>query len=375
MTVRTVTLPDATVQHSGPSFAENEVIERIEAFRKRRPRLIDEIITMSHGAGGKSSAALVDAVFVEGFRNEQLEQLGDGAVLTLPSGERLAFSTDSFVVQPLRFPGGSIGHLAVHGTVNDLAMAGARPSWLSAAFVLEEGFKISELQEIVADMAAAALAAGVQIVTGDTKVVPTGAADGLFITTAGVGVIPAGRRLAADRVQAGDKVVISGYIGDHGMAVMLARESLELEADICSDTASVSDLVQTMLAAAPSTRWMRDPTRGGVGTVCNELAQVTGLGIVLDERVLPVRPAVHGACEMLGIDPLYVANEGKFLAVLDPAETDDALAAMRAHPLGGDAVVIGEITDKIGATVALRTQFGGTRIVDMLVGDPLPRIC
>jgi hydrogenase expression/formation protein HypE len=368
------TVRDA-VQHSGPSFAESEVIERIESFRKRRPRLLDEIVTMSHGAGGKSSAALVDAVFVEGFRNEHLEQLGDGAVLTLPSGERLAFSTDSFVVQPLRFPGGSIGHLAVHGTVNDLAMAGARPSWLSAAFVLEEGFRISELQEIVADMAAAALAAGVQIVTGDTKVVPTGAADGLFITTAGVGVIPAGRRLAADRVQAGDQVVMSGFLGDHGMAVMLAREDLELEADISSDTAAVSDLVETMLAVAPSTRWMRDPTRGGVGTVCNELAQVTGLGIVLDERVLPVRPAVYGACEMLGIDPLYVANEGKFLAVLDPAETDAALAALRAHKQGGDAVVIGEVTDKIGATVALRTQFGGTRIVDMLVGDPLPRIC
>ena len=360
---------------SGPTFGENEVIERIEAFRKRRPRLREEIVTLAHGAGGKSSAALVDAVFVEAFRNPELEQLGDGAVLTLPSGEKLAFSTDSFVVQPLRFPGGSIGHLAVHGTINDLAMSGAVPSWLSAAFVIEEGFAIAELREIVADMAAAAAAAGVRIVTGDTKVVPTGAADGLFVTTAGVGVIPAGRRLAADGVRAGDRVVLSGPMGDHGMAVMLARGDLEITADISSDTASVSDLVETLLATAPGTRWLRDPTRGGVGTVCNELAQVTGLGVVLDERTLPIRPAVNGACEMLGIDPLYVANEGKFLAVLDPAETDAALAAMHAHPAGGDAVVIGEITDKIGSTVALRTSFGGTRIVDMLVGDPLPRIC
>ncbi len=360
---------------SGPSFAEGEVIERIEAFRKRRPRLRDEIITLAHGAGGKSSAALVDAVFVEAFRNDQLEQLGDGAVLTLPSGERLAFSTDSFVVQPLRFPGGSIGHLAVHGTVNDLAMAGAKPSWISAAFVLEEGFNIAELKEIVADMAAAAVAAGVQIVTGDTKVVPKGAADGVFITTAGVGIIPAGRTFGAASVKPGDRLIMSGTMGDHGMAVMLARGDLAIEADIRSDTAAVSDLVEALLAAAPSTRWMRDPTRGGVGTVCNELAQATGLGVVLDEQRLPIKPMVNGACEMLGIDPLYVANEGKFLAVVAPDELDAGLAAMRAHPMGGEAVVIGEITEQPESTVVLRTAFGGTRIVDMLVGDPLPRIC
>ena len=360
---------------SGPSFAEGEVIERIEAFRKRRPRLRDEIITLAHGAGGKSSAALVDAVFVEAFRNDQLEQLGDGAVLTLPSGERLAFSTDSFVVQPLRFPGGSIGHLAVHGTVNDLAMAGAKPSWISAAFVLEEGFNIAELKEIVADMAAAAVAAGVQIVTGDTKVVPKGAADGVFITTAGVGIIPAGRTFGAASVKPGDRLIMSGTMGDHGMAVMLARGDLAIEADIRSDTAAVSDLVEALLAAAPSTRWMRDPTRGGVGTVCNELAQATGLGVVLDEQRLPIKAMVNGACEMLGIDPLYVANEGKFLAVVAPDEVDAGLAAMRAHPMGGEAVVIGEITEQPESTVVLRTAFGGTRIVDMLVGDPLPRIC
>ena len=360
---------------SGPSFAEGEVIERIEAFRKRRPRLLEEIVTLAHGAGGKSSAALVDSVFVEAFRNEQLEALGDGAVLALPGGQRLAFSTDSFVVQPLRFPGGSIGDLAVHGTVNDLAMAGAVPSWISAAFVLEEGFPIAELREIVADMARAAAAAGVQIVTGDTKVVPAGAADGLFITTAGVGLIPEGRAFSAAKVRPGDRLVLSGTMGDHGMAVMLARGNLAIEADIRSDTAAVSNLMETMLAAAPSTRWLRDPTRGGVGTVCNELAQASGLCVVLDEPSLPVRPMVNGACEMLGIDPLYVANEGKFLAVLAPEETDAAMSALRGHPLGAEAAVIGEIAEQPADTVVLRTAFGGTRIVDMLVGDPLPRIC
>jgi hydrogenase expression/formation protein HypE len=360
---------------SGPSFREGEVIERIETFRKRRPRLRDTVVTLAHGAGGKASAALVDAVFVEAFRNPYLESLGDGAVIALPGGQRMAMSTDSFVVQPLRFPGGSIGHLAVHGTLNDLAMAGAVPSWITAAFVLEEGFPIDELREIVADMAGAALAANVQIVTGDTKVVPKGAADGLFITTAGVGLVPAGRELSPQNVRPGDKVLVSGTIGDHGMAVMLARGDLAIEADIHSDTAAVSGLVEVLLEAAPSTRWMRDPTRGGVGTVCNELAQTSGLAVVLEENRLPVRSEVAGACEMLGIDPLYVANEGKFLAIVDPAEADAALAALRSHPDSQDAREIGQITDEPAATVVVRTGFGGTRIVDMLVGDPLPRIC
>ncbi|MGV0685690.1 hydrogenase expression/formation protein HypE [Mycolicibacterium thermoresistibile] len=355
--------------------AEARVIERIESFRRRGPRLRDEIVTLAHGAGGKASAALVDAVFVEAFRNPLLESLGDGAVLPLPDGRRMAMSTDSFVVQPLRFPGGSIGHLAVHGTVNDLAMAGAVPSWISAAFVLEEGFPVSELKEIVADMADAAAAAGVQIVTGDTKVVARGAADGLFVTTAGVGLIPAGRELSAAAVRPGDRVLISGSMGEHGMAVMLARGDLAIDADICSDTAAVSGLVETLLAAAPSTRWLRDPTRGGVGTVCNELARAANVGVVLDEERLVVRPEVAAACEMLGIDPLYVANEGKFLAVVAAEEVDAALAALRAHPLGADAAEIGEITTEPAGTVVLRTAFGGSRIVDMLVGDPLPRIC
>lgn len=360
---------------SGPRFAEGDVIERIESFRRRRPRLLDDHVTLAHGAGGKASAALVDAVFVEAFRNPLLESLGDGAVLTLPSGERVAMSTDSFVVQPRRFPGGSIGELAVNGTCNDLAVAGAVPSWISAAFVLEEGFGIAELKEIVADMAAAAAAAGVQIVTGDTKVVPKGAADGLFITTAGTGVIPTGRALSAQSVRAGDKVLLSGSMGDHGMAVMLARGDLALEADIASDTASVSPLVELLMAAAPSTRWLRDATRGGVGTVCNELAQACGLGVLLDEERLPVAPMVNGACELLGIDPLYVANEGKFVAVVAPDEAGAGLDALRSHPLGAGAAEVGEIVTEPAESVVLRTGFGGTRIVDMLVGDPLPRIC
>ncbi|MFC9789516.1 hydrogenase expression/formation protein HypE [Rhodococcus sp. NPDC127528] len=354
---------------------EGHVLDRIDAFRKRRPRLLESVVTLAHGAGGKSSAALIDTVFVEAFRNPELEQMGDAAVLALPAGDRLAFSTDSYVVQPLRFPGGSIGNLAVHGTVNDLAVSGARPQWLSAAFVIEEGFEIARLQEIVADMRDSAQTAGVQIVTGDTKVVGKGAADGMFISTAGVGVIPSGRRLSVESVRPGDKVLVSGTIGEHGMAVMLARGELAIEADIASDTAPVNEIVEAMLAAAPSTRWMRDATRGGVGTVCNELAQSAGVAVVLDEQVLPVQPQVLGACDLLGIDPLYVANEGKFVAVVPAAEADSALAAMREHPLGSSAEVIGEVMAEPEGIVALRTAFGGSRIVDMLVGDPLPRIC
>lgn len=354
---------------------EDQVLERIKAFRKRRPRLIDEVVTLAHGAGGKSSAALVDAVFLEAFRNPELEQLGDAAVVSLPSGERLAFSTDSYVVSPLRFPGGSIGHLAVHGTVNDLAVSGARPRWLSVAFVIAEGFEISRLREIVDDMAGAARESGVRLITGDTKVVPRGSADGLYITTAGVGLVPAGRELSAQRIRPGDRVVLSGSLGDHGMAVMLARGDLAIEADIRSDTAPLHELVEVLLKAAPSTRWMRDPTRGGLGTVCNELAQDSGLAVILDELLLPVAPMVRGACDMLGIDPIYVANEGKFVAVVAPDEAEAAVAAMRAHPLGQEACVIGEIVEQPQGIVALRTPFGGSRIVDMLVGDPLPRIC
>jgi len=364
------------VAHETNSRAREAVVfDRIEAFRRRRPRLLDEVVTLAHGAGGKASAALLDAVFLPAFAADDDSPQTDAAVVVMPSGERLAFSTDSFVVKPLRFPGGSAGHLAVHGTVNDLAMMGARPLALSAAFVLEEGFPIETLREIVADMAEAAAAAGVSIVTGDTKVVDHGAADGLYISTSGIGLVPEGRRFSADRVREGDVVIVSGTIADHGTAVMLARGDLMLEADIVSDTAPLNDLMERLLAAAPSSRWLRDATRGGVGTVCNELARDCNLTIVLDERALPVRPAVAAACELLGIDPLYVANEGKFVAVVAPDEEEAALAALRGHRQGSDAVRIGEVHAEPPGIVVLRTELGGTRIVDMRVGDPLRRIC
>jgi len=363
------------VTSTGRDVSESAVLARIEAFRRRRPRLTDEVITLAHGAGGKASATLVESVFLEAFANEALQELADAATLTVPGGDRLAFSTDSFVVQPRTFPGGSIGHLAVHGTVNDLAMLGARPQWLTAAFVIEEGFAMAELRAIVGDMATAAAAAGVTIVSGDTKVVNRGAADGLYITTAGVGVIPPGRRLAPDLVRPGDVVLVSGTIADHGMAVMLARGDLALDAQINSDSAPLGGLVDELLRAAPQTRWLRDPTRGGVGTVCNELAQACGLAVVLDEAKLPIEPAVNGACDLLGIDPLYVANEGKLIAVVPPDQADAALGALHAHPLGRAGAVIGEIRADPPRIVVLLTAFGGTRIVDMLVGDPLPRIC
>ena len=357
------------------SDREAAVLDRIEAFRRRRPRLTDEMVTLAHGAGGKASAALVDAVFVEAFAGDNRSPLADSATLTLPTGLRLSFTTDSFVVQPRRFPGGSIGHLAVHGTVNDLAVSGATPMWLSAAFVIEEGFPIAELREIAAEMAEAAAIAGVELVTGDTKVVGKGAADGLYVTTAGVGIMAPERDLGPHLVRPGDVVLLSGTMADHGMAVMLARGDLKLDADIRSDTASLAHLVESLLEAAPSTRWMRDPTRGGVATVCNELARDTNLGVVLDETLLPIAPAVVGACDLLGIDPLYVANEGKVVAVVAPDDADAALAAMRSDPLGANAARIGEIVADPQSIVVLLTSFGGTRIVDMLVGDPLPRIC
>jgi hydrogenase expression/formation protein HypE len=354
---------------------EAVVLDRIEAFRRRRPRLLDDVITLAHGAGGKASAALIDAVFVEAFASGEPAPLTDAATPALPTGERLAFSTDSFVVQPRHFPGGSIGHLAVHGTVNDLAVMGARPMCLSAAFVIEEGFEIAELRVIVEHMAAAAAAAGVEIVTGDTKVVGKGAADGMYITTAGVGTIPADRRLGAELVQPDDVVLISGTLADHGMAVMLARGDLALDADIRSDTAPLADLIDRVLEAAPSTRWMRDPTRGGVATVCNELAGDIGMAILLDESALPIDAAVVGACDLLGIDPLYVANEGKCIAIVAPEAADAALAAMRRHPRGREAAIVGEVVADHPGRVILRSRIGGQRVVDMLSGEQLPRIC
>ncbi len=365
--------------NSPASAKEAAVFERIEAFRRRRPRLRDQVVTLAHGAGGKASAALLDAVFLPAFAPEDQEgrrpTQTDAALVDLPSGERLAFSTDSYVVKPLRFPGGSAGRLAVHGTINDLAMMGAHPIAISAAFVLEEGMAIDVLREVVADMAEAAALAGVPVVTGDTKVVDRGAADGMYITTAGVGVVPSGRDLAAARVGVGDVVLVSGTMGDHGTAVMLARGDLALEADITSDTAPLHRLVEDLLAAAPDTRWLRDSTRGGVGTVCNELARDADLTVVLDEESLPILPAVAAACELLGIDPLYVANEGKLVAVVPADQADAALGALRANPFGSAAARVGEIHAEPPGIVVLRTSMGGTRIVDMLVGDPLPRIC
>lgn len=354
---------------------ESAVLARIENQRRRRPRLRDDVVTMAHGAGGRATATLIDAVFYEAFGDGDRVPTTDAAMLRLPTGGRIAFTTDSFVVKPIRFPGGSIGHLAVHGTVNDLAVMGARAEWIASAFVIEEGFPIDELHAVAADMAEAAKRAGVSIVTGDTKVVEKGSADGLYVTTAGVGSVPAGRMLDARRVRPGDRVLVSGNIGSHGMAVMLARGELALEADLSSDTAPLNGLVEVLLEAAPSTRWMRDATRGGVATVCNELAADAGAAVVLDEASIPVDATVAGACDLLGMDPLYVANEGKLVAVVAPEEADVALSAMRADPLGSDASEIGEIRDDPAGLVVLRTVFGGARIVDMLVGDPLPRIC
>ncbi|TCK22323.1 hydrogenase expression/formation protein HypE [Pseudonocardia endophytica] len=353
---------------------EQQVLDRIAKARARRPKLREERITLSHGAGGKATQTLVEALFLEAFRNPVLEQLEDGA--SVPGAARLAFTTDSHVVSPLFFPGGDIGSLAVHGTVNDLAMTGARPLYLSAGFVLEEGFPIVDLRRIVDSMAAAAAEAGVQIVTGDTKVVERGKADGCYITTAGVGALERDLVLSAAGARPGDRVLVSGPIGDHGITVMLARGELDIVADVASDTASLHGITADLLdAAGAGVRCLRDATRGGVATICNEVATASGVAVVLDEKAVPVRPVVNGASELLGIDPLYVACEGRLVAVVAPEAADAALAALTAHPLGEGAAIIGTVADDPPGLVLLKTSFGGTRIVDLLVGDPLPRIC
>lgn len=357
---------------------EERVNASIARVRARCPRLTDEYVTLAHGAGGKASVALVDQVFLEGYGNDVLADLADAAVLTLGdlgAGDRLAFTTDSYVVSPIEFPGGSIGELAVNGTVNDLAVMGAVPRVLSAAFVLEEGLEVATLRRVVAAMRAAAEAAGVRIVAGDTKVVPRGACDRLYVTTSGIGVVPAGRTLGAERVQRGDRLLLSGTIADHGMAVMLARGDLALDAAIASDTRAVNGLVEALLAAAPGVRWMRDATRGGLGTVLNELARACGLGVLVEEERVGVHEMTRGACDLLGIDPLYVANEGTFVAVVPAGQADAALAAVRRTPGGEEAALVGRIVAEPVASVVMVTSFGGTRMVDMLVGDPLPRIC
>ncbi|GEL20908.1 hydrogenase expression/formation protein HypE [Pseudonocardia asaccharolytica] len=360
---------------AGETTREQQVLARIAKVRARRPKVREERITLAHGAGGKATHTLIEAVFVEAFRNPVLEQLEDGASLDTEAG-RLAFTTDSFVVSPLFFPGGNIGDLAVNGTVNDLAMCGARPLHLSASFILEEGFPVVDLQRVVASMAAAAQAAGVQIVTGDTKVVERGKADGCYVTTAGVGLLDRPLRLSASAARPGDVVLVSGPIGDHGITVMLARGELDISADIRSDTAALNGLTARLLdAAGAGVRLLRDATRGGVATICNEAAVASQVAVVLDEKSVPVRPVVTGAAELLGIDPLYVACEGRLVAVVAPEHADAALAALRAHPLGEGATVIGAVRDDPPGLVLLRTSFGGTRVVDLLVGDPLPRIC
>lgn len=351
---------------------EQQVNSNISRARRHPDKLTDAKITLAHGAGGKASAALINRVFYEVFGGEFLAQGGDAAVLPPISGQ-LAMSTDTYVVTPIEFPGGNIGELAVNGTVNDLAMAGAQPKYLSVGFVLEEGLEITTLRRIVTSMAAAAQKAGVNIVTGDTKVVPKGAADGLYINTAGIGEIPAGRKIGYSEVVTEDRIILSGPIADHGMAVMMARGDLALTADIQSDTQAVNHGVEAIYQASP-VHFLRDATRGGLATVLNELAAGSGLGCVLADERIKVNPTTRGACDVLGIDPLYVANEGTFVAVVPQ---DTAAAAVAALQEAGfpEAAVVGKMVAEPAASVVMVTAYGGTRMVDMLVGDPLPRIC
>lgn len=354
-----------------------EKMERVRQVRRQKFHLRDEQITLSHGSGGKATHNLIEGIFRPAFTNPLLERMDDAAVFDLPAaGSRLAFTTDTYVVSPLFFPGGDIGKLAVHGTVNDLAMVGAQPLYLSAGFVLEEGFPIAQLRQVVASMAAAAKEAGVLIVTGDTKVVQRGKGDGVYINTAGVGVVRADWLIGQLQARPGDKVLLSGPVGDHGIAVMLAREALEIEADIQSDSAPLHEMVAALLATVGSgLHCLKDPTRGGLATALNEIALASEVSIALDEPLIPVRPEVRGACELLGLDPLTIANEGKLLAIVAPEKADAALAALRSLPLGKQAAIIGEVRAEPAGMVFLRTEIGGSRVLDMLVGDPLPRIC
>lgn len=352
-------------------------IERTRQARRHKFYLRDERITLSHGSGGKATHNLIEGVFAPAFSNPLLDPMDDAATFGVNgTGQRLAFTTDTYVVSPLFFPGGDIGKLAVHGTINDLAMAGAEPLYLSAGFILEEGFPISDLRFIVASMAQAASEAAVAIVTGDTKVVQRGKADGIFINTAGIGIIRATRQIGQTQLQPGDKVLLSGPIGDHGIAIMLAREELEIETDIKSDTAPLHTLTAELLkVAGEGVHCMKDPTRGGVATALNEMALGSEVSIALEENTIPVRQGVRGACEILGLDPLTIANEGKLLAIVSAEKAEAALATMRAHPLGREAAIIGSVQAEPAGLVFLRTDIGGMRVLDMLVGDPLPRIC
>ena len=331
-------------------------------------------VDLSHGGGGRAMAQLVEQLFQRAFDNEWLAQRNDQALLPQPAG-RIVMSTDCHVVSPLFFPGGDIGCLSVHGTVNDVAMSGAVPLYLAAGFILEEGFALADLQRIVLSMAAAARAAGVPVVTGDTKVVEQGKGDGVFITTTGVGVVAPGLDISGANARPGDRILVSGTMGDHGMAVMSLRENLAFGTDLVSDTAALHGLVAAMVAAVPEVRVLRDPTRGGLATTLNEIAVQSGVGMLLDEAAIPVLPQVEAACEFLGLDPLYVANEGKLIAIVPAARADALLATMRSHPLGARAALIGEVVEDTHHFVQMRTRFGGRRIVDWLAGDQLPRIC
>ena len=345
------------------------------------PQPVKDTIVLGHGSGGLLSAELMRSVFLPAFSNPVLDRLDDQAILEV-KGVRLAMTTDSFVVKPLFFPGGDIGSLAVHGTVNDLAMGGATPLFLSVAFIIEEGLSMEVLTRVVASLRAAAQKAGVEIVTGDTKVVEKGSGDELFINTSGIGLVPAGLELSADRARPGDRVLLSGSIAEHGIAILGQREGLEFECPVESDSAALHGLVATMLAAAgPANareglvRVLRDPTRGGVSSTLNEIAARSRIGIQLEESAIPVREEVRGACEMLGLDPLYVANEGKLIAIVAPEAADAVLAAMRADPLGKNAQIIGTVVAAPSPIVTIRTALGTSRCVDMLAGDQLPRIC
>ena len=338
------------------------------------PLMDHDTIQLAHGAGGLLSADLIEKLILPRFTCSELEKLEDQAVLDLPPG-RLAFSTDTFVVSPIFFPGGDIGDLAINGTVNDVAMSGAKPAALSAGFVLEEGFPLADFHRVLCSMETAAARAGVRIVTGDTKVVGRGSCDKIFINTSGVGVIPDGVRLSAGSLEPGDVIILSGSLADHGMAVMTVREGLSFRTTVVSDTAALNGLVDSILAAGPGTRTLRDPTRGGAATTLNEFARASRVGIKLTESTLVVRDDVAGACEILGIDPLYVANEGKLIAVVRSAEAEAVLAAMRAHEYGKDAAIIGRVVSDHPGRVTIQTGLGTERIVDMPVGEQLPRIC
>ena len=354
---------------------ERRVLDVIERVRAKPLRFRDGQITMAHGAGGKATQTLIEGLLVPAFANDALSALADAGTVPV-GGTALAFTTDSFVVKPIRFPGGSIGELAVNGTVNDLAVVGARPLALSLSLVLEEGLPADELRAEVEAIAAAAEAARVQIVAGDTKVVERGHADSMYVCTSGIGEVDPRASLSPAALRPGDRVLVSGSIGDHGTAIMLARGEFDLDADIESDTRSLWPAVDAMLdAAGPSLRCLRDATRGGLASVLNELARASGVAVVVRERDIPVRPAVAGAAELLGIDPMHIANEGKLVAFVAPDGADAALAALRSAPGGEEAAEIGEVRTEPAGMVLVETAFGGKRVLDQLVGDPLPRIC